>query len=222
MDITLKWKLAQAKELRWWSKYLKKKDKSDYLHWKKNYWHELLDGIRKDIFLNNGHDVLDAGCGPAGIFIVLDNYKVDAEDPLLDQYDEKLDHFKKADYPRVTFYSVALENFDPQKKYQCVFSMNAINHVSDMIAAFDKLVELTKDNGYVIISIDAHNYNFFKYLLRLIPADVLHPHQHDLKEYENMLISRNCALINSKLVKEEFFFNHYLLIARKKPKLIGS
>lgn len=215
METTWKWKLAQNREIRWWHNYLKKKDKDNYLNWKKNYWHEILDPVRKEVSLNPGDDVLDAGCGPAGVFTILDKYKVDAEDPLLDRYEEKLTHFKRTDYPRVNFFSVALENFTPQKKYQCIFCMNAINHVSDLTRAFDKLVDLTKDNGYLVVSIDVHNYSFFKYLFRLIPADILHPHQYNLREYENMLTSRNCTLVLSKVIKKEFFFNHYLLIAKK-------
>jgi 2-polyprenyl-3-methyl-5-hydroxy-6-metoxy-1,4-benzoquinol methylase len=215
METTWKWKLAQSTEIRWWQNYLKKKDRSNYLNWKKNYWHKILDSVRKDISLNDGDDVLDAGCGPTGIFTILDKYKVDAEDPLLDLYEEKLAHFKKSDYSRVNFYPVALENFNPKKKYQCVFCMNAINHVSDLDMAFNKLVDLTKDNGSLLISIDTHNHSFFKHLFRLIPADILHPHQYNLQEYENMLISRNCTLIRSKVIKKNFFFNHCLLIAKK-------
>ncbi len=215
METTPKWKLAQNSEIHWWQNYLKRKDKGNYLNWKKNYWHEILDSVRKYISLEDGDNVLDAGCGPAGIFIILDNYKVDAEDPLLDRYNKKLTHFKKSDYPKVNFYPVAIENFNPQKKYQCVFCMNAINHVSDLKAAFDKLVDLTQDNGNLLISIDSHNHSFFKHLFRLIPADILHPHQYDLKEYENMLTSRNCTLIPSKVIKKRFLFNHCLLIAKK-------
>ena len=215
MKTTRKWKLAQNREIRWWLSYLKNKDKSNYLHWKKNYWHDILDPVRKDIQLNNGDDVLDAGCGPAGIFTILEKYKVDAEDPLLDQYEEKLTHFKKNDYHRVNFFSVPLEDFHPDKKYQCVFCLNAINHVSDIETAIDKLVDLTKDNGFLLISIDVHKYETFKQLFRKIPIDILHPHQYNLKEYEAMLTSRNCTLIRSKLIKSEFFFDYYLIIAKK-------
>lgn len=215
MQTTLKWKLAQKSEMRWWQRYLKKKDKDNYLHWKKNYWHDTLDPVRKSVILTEGDNVLDAGCGPAGAFMILDNYKVDAIDPLIDRYEQKLKHFKKNDYPHVNFYNATLENFSPQKKYQCVFCLNVINHVSDLTAAFNKLVELTNNNGYLLVAIDTHNYSFFKYLLRFIPADILHPHQYNLKEYENMLLARNCTIIQSKIIKRRFFFNHCLLVAKK-------
>jgi|GEM_PF-6859003 len=38
-------KLAQKAELIWWRNYLKKKEKTEYLKWKKNYWNDFLDRI---------------------------------------------------------------------------------------------------------------------------------------------------------------------------------
>ena len=51
----------------------------------------------------------------------------------------------------------------------------------------EKLVKLTKSGGKLIVSIDAHNYQLFKHVFRLITGDILHPHQYDLKEYKKML-----------------------------------
>ena len=123
------------------------------------------------------------GRGPAGVFLrFFDKYKVDAIDPLVEDYEKKLALFTKTDYPRVTFHSVTLENYEtPKKILNACFCMNAINHVSDINMAFDKLRGFTKNNGYLLITIDAHNNNLFKHLfLSLIPADVLHPHQYNL------------------------------------------
>jgi 2-polyprenyl-6-hydroxyphenyl methylase/3-demethylubiquinone-9 3-methyltransferase len=78
------------------------------------------------------------------------------------------------------------------------------------------LIELAKPNAFVIVTIDAHNYSFFKKIFRLLPGDILHPHQYDLNEYEKFLTSRNCDLIKSIHLKQEFFFDHYMLIAQKK------
>ena len=97
-----------------------------------------------------------------------------------------------------------------------VFCMNAINHVSDLALCFEKLVELTLPGGSLIVTIDAHNFAFFKHLFRAIPGDVLHPHQYDLKEYEKMLTSRSCELTSVTRMKKEFFFDHYVLVVRRK------
>lgn len=209
----IRWKIAQAAEIRWWQNYLHKKDKNDYLKWKKTYWQNLLSKI--GIEPEHEDRVLDAGCGPAGIFMLFDQQRVDAVDPLLNQYDEKLQHFDPQDYPNVTFYAQPLEQFESKEQYDQVFCLNAINHVADLQLCFEKLVNLVKPGGKLIVSIDAHNYWGFKKIFRLLPGDILHPHQYDLQEYEAMLLSRNCTLEQSVLYEKAFFFNYYILVAKK-------
>lgn len=216
MDKTIKWKIAQAVELQWWKNYLKDKDTIEYLNWKKNYWNDLLGKISDVVKLKDGDAVLDAGCGPAGVFIVLEKYKVDAVDPLVDEYEKNLKHFKKVNYPFAHFHSLPFEDFETEKKYDAVFCMNAINHVSDLEKSFDKLISPIKKDGLLIITIDAHNFSLFKHIFRLLPGDILHPHQYDIKEYEQFLIDRGCEIVKRVKLKKEFFFDHYLIVGRKK------
>jgi hypothetical protein len=80
---------------------------------------------------------------------------------------------------------------------------------------FDKLVDFTEDGGTMIVSIDAHNFTFFKKIFRVLPGDILHPHQFNLEEYQRMIIDRGCKLEQSILYREDFFFNYYILIFTK-------
>jgi len=214
----LRWKVAQSFEINWWQRYLKKKDSKQYAEWKRNYWNNLLSLITDVVQPKEGDKILDAGCGPAGIFMVTDQFYPVAVDPLLDEYEHKLHHFKKSFYPTVNFVSQPLEEFLSPEKFDFIFCMNAINHVADLELSFDKIVGLAKPNGKIIITIDAHNFSFFKNLFRIIPGDVLHPHQFNLKEYETMLSLRNCKIEKRIKLKHEFFFDHYLLVARKNQK----
>lgn len=209
MKNVFRWKVAQAAEIRWWQNYLKKKPKKDYLAWKLEYWQNLIQKIEVPIIKQA--KVLDAGCGPAGVFMALGDCQVDAVDPLLDQYEEKLDHFNKPDYPYVNFYHAPLETFEPAQKYDQIYCLNAINHVADLDLCFDKLVSMVQPGGTLVVSIDAHNYGFFKHLFRLLPGDILHPHQFDLAEYREMLTSRGCRIKKELLFNKEFFFNYYVL-----------
>ena len=93
--------------------------------------------------------------------------------------------------------------------------MNAINHVHDIEKGFEKLNEVCAENGTVIFSIDAHNFAFFKYLFRLVPGDILHPHQYDLVEYKQFIEKQKMKIVKTELLKKEFFFNHYLMVVRK-------
>lgn len=209
----LRWKIAQSAEIRWWQRYLKRKPITDYLQWKRAYWKTFLQQI--GVNLRDDETVLDAGCGPAGIFTILKNQKVDAVDPLLDQYEEKLDHFKKENYPNVSFFAKPLESFQTEKKYDKVFCLNAINHVDDLQLCFEKLVQMTRNDGQLIISIDVHNFQLFKRIFRLLPGDILHPHQYDLKEYKKILIDRGVQISNVVLYKKEYLFNYYVLVCSK-------
>ena len=213
---SLRWRVAQFFESRWWRNYLSGKDVATYLSWKKGYWDGVLNKIGKSIDLKPGQRVLDAGCGPAGIFINLQDYLTTAFDPLIDTYEHTLPHFKRSMYPGTMFHRDNLESFRSGEPFDVVFCMNAINHVSKLGEAFDTLVDNTKPGGKVVVSIDAHNYSFFKFLFRIQPADVLHPHQYDLEEYENMLTSRGVTLLQTELIKKEFLFNHYILVGQRQ------
>ncbi len=211
--MSLRWKIAQAAEIRWWKSYLKNKPVSAYLSWKRTYWETLV--AKSGIALQATDHILDAGCGPAGIFIALPDHKVDAVDPLLEAYEKDIDHFSEKKYPNTRFFPQSLESFESDKSYDKIFCLNVINHVADLDLCFDKLVRMTKKDGYLIVSIDAHNHSIFRKIFSWIPGDILHPHQYNLEEYQEMLTQRGCQLEQSLLYKEEFFFNYYILVARK-------
>lgn len=213
MQYSLRWKIAQLAEIRWWQNYLSKRDASEYLSWKKNYWQTFLERI--GITPLPEQRVLDIGCGPAGIFIQLTSQQVTAVDPLLSQYASKLDHFDVADYQHVTFCTQALEVYQADTPFPLVFCINAINHVSDLPLAWDRLVESTAVGGTLVVSIDAHNYRFLKHLFRLLPGDILHPHQYDLSEYCAMLSARNCNITRTIRYKKEGIFDYWVLVAKR-------
>jgi 2-polyprenyl-6-hydroxyphenyl methylase/3-demethylubiquinone-9 3-methyltransferase len=213
--MTLRWKLAQALEIRWWQHYLRNKSTTDYSDWKSRYWQALLEEIGISDLEKNTARILDAGCGPAGIFMIFKHQKVVALDPLLKDYEAKLPHFKPANYPNVQFQAQALEDYTPEKDFDYVFCLNAINHVSDLDKCLDKLAEAVHTEGYLILSIDAHNHRFLKTLFRLLPGDVLHPHQFDLKAYQDMLETRGFVIEKTLLKKQAFIFNYYVLVAKK-------
>ena len=210
--MSLRWKIAQWFELRWWRRYLSGKDKLQYYTWKKQYWNGLLEQIGDVLQTKDAVTIADLGCGPAGIFIAFEDKKVTAVDPLLDTYTQTLPFFDKNDFTYTTFINQKLEDFQPSEKFDVVFCMNAINHVADIDMAYDRLVNATKREGYVVVSIDAHNYSFFKKLFRLIPGDILHPHQYDLEEYCDFMTTRGCVILKKQLVKREFFFSHYVVV----------
>ena len=221
--MNLRWKIAQAAEIRWWQRYLKNKNTANYAVWKSDYWKKLLNDIGLSVLDNPtapAQEILDAGCGPAGIFMVLTpQHHLTALDPLLDEYEKKLEHFKKENYPAVKFVSQSLESFNSGgKNFDYVFCLNAINHVNDLELAVDNLVHLTKPGGVLIVSIDAHRSKFLKYIFSALPGDILHPHQFMLDDYRGMFQARGCTELNVVLKKEELIFNYYILVLKKSQR----
>ncbi len=207
----LRWKIAQAAEIRWWRQYLKGKSIPDYKHNKAQYWHRVLADLAP--FLLPYGKILDAGCGPAGIFMVLPDKEVKAIDPLLDQY-EYLPHFSKTDYPWVSFENISLESFSTNQKYDTIFCLNAINHVDDIQKSLDVLFQTIKPGGQLIISTDAHKYKWLKKIFQWLPGDILHPHQYDTKDYTQMLTSRGGNIIQTITSKPGNIFDYIIFVLR--------
>lgn len=213
----IRWKIAQWFELWWWKRYINRKDKTQYISWKRSYWMDLID--RLGVYQNwlSANDVADLGCGPFGLSLVHEPIKkpLIAVDPLINEYDQQLNHFKKKEYPSTQFINSTLESFKSEKNFDFVFCMNAINHVSDIMSSFEKLALLTKENGTLVIGVDAHNYAFFNFLFRLVPGDILHPHQYNLQEYEQMLKNSGFEIKKQQMIKREFFFSYWVIVAKK-------
>jgi 2-polyprenyl-3-methyl-5-hydroxy-6-metoxy-1,4-benzoquinol methylase len=210
-----RWKVAQGAERKWWQHYLRNKEVAPYLAWKEKYWTNLLQQCAPEIYVKTTLNILDAGCGPAGIFMVFPDANMVACDPLIDTYEQDLAHFKKNYYKNVQFVNSGLEEFKSDIKFDIIFCMNAINHVQNIALAYDNLIKYLKPGGKIIVSIDAHNNNFFKKIFQALPGDILHPHQYNLQEYEAFLSTRNIKIEQSILIKKEFWFSHYVQVGVK-------
>ena len=215
MPERLRWRIAQFFELQWWKSHLRGKEKQQYLSGKRKYWNTVLKIIERIQVLPKSGKVLDAGCGPSGIYMVLHDYVVEAVDPLVDFYESNLEFFDRSDYPWTNFINGALETVPLSSDYDLVFSMNAINHVADLDLCLDRLIGSLRSGGLLIITVDVHNYFVLKHIFNAIKGDILHPHQYTKEEYGHMLSKRNCVLIEAERLKHELVFDHYLFIARK-------
>jgi 2-polyprenyl-6-hydroxyphenyl methylase/3-demethylubiquinone-9 3-methyltransferase len=210
----LKWVVAQKLEYLWWIRYLKKKNPTEYLNKKIGYWKKMLGAIEDVVVIQPGAAVLDAGCGPAGIFIALNNNKVEAIDPLLDKY-QNLPVFKPAHFGWTHFRNIPIEALDDKEKYDIVFCLNAINHVNDINICCKNLVDSLKPNGFLVMSTDAHRHPLLKKIFQLLPGDMLHPIQLDINEYADFLEKNQMKLVKKILYKRESIFDYYILIAQK-------
>lgn len=211
-----RWQRAQRAELRWWKKYLSRKDMADYREWKIAYWNDLLSRLPDGVLPAEGSHVLEAGCGPAGIFMALDKYKVTATDPLVEQYGSA-GLLAKEDYPWVRFERVGLEDMVIQNlpTYAAVFCLNVLNHVNDMNVCLRNLHAMTAIGGHLVMTIDVHRLRLLRNLLRLIRVDRLHPHQHVLQEYTLMLRQSGFGIIRTWPIWKRGLLAHWLIVAER-------
>ncbi len=210
-----KWWVSQKAERLWWRLYLKDKSPEDYLQWKKEYWHNFLNLI--GIKINNYSVIYDAGCGPAGIFTVLNEPQIIAVDPLLNKY-INLVHFNLTDYPNTQFICSRIEDYKYQKGFDIIFCINAINHVEDIDLALSMLNKNLKATGVMILTTDVHRTNLLKKLFQLIPGDILHPHQYNLADYEKKLKENNFAVDKLIRIKSGTIFDYCAFIVSKLNK----
>lgn len=213
MKKSIKWKLAQFLEIRWWQLYQKNKSQT-YLQSKKAYWEKIVRAFDPYIQTGNFGTALDAGCGPSGMYMIL-NGKVDAVDPLLDSYEQQIDFFTKDNYPDVHFHSLPFEIFEPDYLYQQIFCMNALNHFSDLEASIDKLFRLLAPGGYLLVGLDVHNKSWLPRLFRFLSFDMLHPHQFSAKKYIAKFEKAGFRLIQSTCDKKGIIFNYELFLFTK-------
>ncbi len=201
-----RWRLAQSLEWRWWRRYLRDKSPAGYLENKRRYWHRVLDQLEWTV--RRGARVADIGCGPAGVFIVLeDRQQVTALDPLLGQY-ENLPVFRSAYYPHVEFLSSALEDVKNLGPFQQLYCFNAINHVRDWDAGLDVLTRMAAPGTEMIISSDVHRHEVLRTVFRALPGDLLHPQQHRAEEYRVALRQRGWRIDQEKVLRQERIFEY--------------
>lgn len=210
-----RWQLAQRLEIRWWERYLKSKDADAYLAQKQAYWRRLCGQLNVQIHPQDR--VLDAGCGPAGIFTILPEQEVVAIDPLLAAYEERLPYFQAAAFPQVQFKSIALEDFIPQAEFDWICCLNAINHVRDWERCLDQLTAAAKAGGQLFLGIDVHRSPLLQSLFRLLPGDVLHPQQHNRQEYRKALQQRHWRIETEHTWKKGVIFDYWLVKCTYNP-----
>jgi 2-polyprenyl-3-methyl-5-hydroxy-6-metoxy-1,4-benzoquinol methylase len=208
-----RWQIAQQAEIRWWRWYLRNKPDEHYRKQKKQYWWKLIStyGLEPS---RDAH-ILDAGCGPAGIFMAFPNHHIDAVDPLLPAYEKTLRIFDQSRYPNTRFIHNRLEDYVQENRYDYIYCMNAINHVDDIELSLNNLTRCLKPSGKMILTVDVHRYNWLKGVFRLLPGDILHPQQHDADEYHHLLEARNMRIHQTKVLKRSTIFDYRLYVVSK-------
>jgi len=212
--MTTRWKIAQFFEGLWWRYYTMNADPAEYLSWKTRYWQDFLEKYEVQIPYASAKNILDAGCGPAGIFIIL-NKDTTAIDPLLLTYEEELTIFDRSWYPDVQFHNMSIEAMVLDNSFDLIFCMNALNHVADIKKSLRNLFHYARPGATFVLSVDVHRYQLLKAIFRIFQADILHPHQDSTEDYLSLLSEAGFQVENNYLLRENGIFDYKVFIAKK-------
>lgn len=161
--------------------------------------------------------MLDAGCGPAGIFIALHEIeKVTALDPLLDRYETELAIFQRTDYPQVEFLHQPLEVNIPGQAFNAIYCFNAINHVANWERALDVLTAAAAPGCKMILTSDVHRHAWLEPVFRALPGDLLHPQQHSAEDYRAALLARGWTIEREACLRREAIFDYTAWVVSRK------
>lgn len=163
--------------------------------------------------MDAANSVLDAGCGPAGVFIICNNPVVYALDPLLPKYEKHLSHFDTQHWPHIHFLAMALEDWIPERTFDLVFCLNAINHSRNLKQSIEVLRQTLQPGGKLILSTDTHKYEFLCRIFQWLPGDILHPHQYTQKAYRSFLEQAGFTIERSFVSREGRIFDYAVFVA---------
>ncbi|MCF7859519.1 MAG: class I SAM-dependent methyltransferase [Candidatus Cloacimonetes bacterium] len=212
MHNNVKWKLAQFLELNWWRFYFKDKSKEKYYSDKMKYLLRILKSLEYTLDDFTGKNILNAGCGPAGFFILLNEAKITAVDPLLNRYEKKIEFFNMSDYPNVKFESISVEDFQPEIKYEFIFCINMLDHVREPEKVIRVFKNVLADEGKVIVLVDTNKYKLLIKLMNVLPLNPLHPQQLTNEEYINLFKRNNLKPLSNFTFKKKLLYDYKAMI----------
>jgi len=123
----------------------------NYLH--KNFGVKVRANIIKDILKDiHGKSILDMGCGNGGVSL---QFAANNNLTLVDLSENMLTLAKKNSHPdyrgNIKFICASLSDFNPHEKYDVIFAIGLLAHVSSPNAAIAKLYSCLSEEGILIL-----------------------------------------------------------------------
>jgi 2-polyprenyl-3-methyl-5-hydroxy-6-metoxy-1,4-benzoquinol methylase len=114
-------------------------------------------------WLSNGArlNILDVGCGSGELAILLakDGHKltgIDSESEFIDLARQNA----TANNLNIDFIAASLEQFHPNKQFDCVISTDVIEHIENDQSAVGKIAQMTYSDGMIIIAVPSGPWLF--------------------------------------------------------------
>jgi 2-polyprenyl-6-hydroxyphenyl methylase/3-demethylubiquinone-9 3-methyltransferase len=201
-DLLELWEESQRHELQCWMVYREKVNSSEYLRVKKEYWSRLLSKVIPALEITTASEVLDVGCGPAGILIALESCRRTGLDPLAEYY---RDSFPFLSASGITLRQTAIEDWEASAQYDVIFMMNSLDHCRDMGRAVEVVKSALKPGGKLVVSVNVHNWQGIRWFFSetYTHVDPEHPHQRMLRDYRALFLSAGFRILSEHDIDSE-------------------
>lgn len=197
-----RWNKAQDWELKFWLKTTRNGD--DWNLW----WLNKFDNY-KSITGKKFDSLLEVGCGPyaKNTEYFINNFpeikRVSLLDPLLDTFLQNNFYVKQLkERTNASVSSVALEDYNPQEKFDVVICINVLDHVKNTDLCMENIYNSLNEKGILILGQDLTSEED----LRRCPAtvnDVGHPIKLDQSYLYKVLSNKTKDIYNKILPKEQ-------------------
>lgn len=197
-----RWKFAQEKEASCWDANQTKVSSEEYQILKKEYWRRVLDKVLSETSYDS-KKILDFGCGPSGLVLYFtDEIDLTCMDPLMSFYLNEFPYLKDRPF---RYINEAIESYTDEDTFDYIFGFNAIDHVKDIRKSLKNLTNLMTEDGFLVLSINVHEYSSIQFLLNWtnIIFDRLHPHQYTGAQYKALLMDAGFEVVEVISIDEE-------------------
>jgi 2-polyprenyl-6-hydroxyphenyl methylase/3-demethylubiquinone-9 3-methyltransferase len=182
-----RWTIAQKGEMECWTDIRDKLNSAKYIQEKKKFWSAIIREI-DNFKISSGSSVLDVGCGPAGVFLAIDQGNRVGLDPLNSYY---IKIFPFMQQIGAVWIDGSIEEYQTNQQFDYIFLLNSLDHCMDPVKVLEKVHNYLKPTGTVILSINLHQTRFWKWYFKLFNSfiDKYHPYQWDLNELKHLLLN---------------------------------
>jgi len=158
-----------------------------FIRIRKHTWTRLIDELSDVIDFNAPQRTLEIGSGPTTIFLALKSGERYAVDPNFDVLFSQHPFVRDTEeYQGVHFINGAFEDVPMDKPFGLVFMINMLDHLGDLKPARNKINEVLKPGGVLVIVVDCYADAWVKSIISFFDPDPPHPHHFVSREIMDM------------------------------------
>lgn len=158
-----------------------------FIQVRRHTWSRLVDELRDVIDFSVSQRILEIGSGPTSIFLALKGGERYAVDPNFDILFSQHPFIRETqEYQGVHFINGAFEDVPTDKPFGLVFMINMLDHLGDLKPAVDKINEVLKLGGMLVIVVDCYADSWVKSIVSFFDPDPPHPHHFVSREITDM------------------------------------